>query len=156
MNKQIVVAKGSYSAVTFSTTEGQSMAKHWINDEDETKLLSKYIVNDKHYGMWALQIRDNTHDFFVVTEMGQVLGSKHCTMEGPTYALFDGSSVKLAQVAPHLVIDDIHAPRTFGDGGEATPGRSVKLKEFRLSILEYMKTKGDVYCCSARRSKMRI
>ena len=131
------------------------MAKHWINDEDETKFLSKYVVNDKHYGMWALQIRDNTHDFFVVTEMGEVIGSKHCTMEGPTYALFDGPSVKLAQVAPHLVINDLYAPKEDGDGGDVSPGRSVKLKEFRLSILEYMKTKGDVYCCSARKSKMR-
>ncbi|KPK26848.1 MAG: hypothetical protein AMK69_11395 [Nitrospira bacterium SG8_3] len=109
------------------------MAKYWINDEDETKLLSKYMVNDKHYGMWAIQIQDNKHEFHVVTEKGQVLGSKLCTLKGPVYSLFDGDDVALVHVAP--------------------PGRSVELKEFRLFILDYGKNKGDAYCCSAKKAE---
>ena len=134
------------------------MAKLWINDDEGTRLLSKYIVDNKHYGMWAIQVLDNTHEFFVVTEMGQVLGSKQCTMDGPTYALFDAESVKLGHIAPHLIP---HDPDTGQMSGREDPntntntGRSVKLKEFRLSISEYIKNKGAVYCCSSRRSEIR-
>jgi len=132
------------------------MARHWIDDEDGTRLLSKYIVDDKHYGMWAIQIRDNTHEFFVVTQTGQVLGSKQCTLEGPAYALFDGEDVKLAHVAPHLVSDDSNDRQISGPKDpDAKAGRSVKLKEFRFSILEYIKTIGAIYCCSSRRSQIR-
>jgi hypothetical protein len=134
----------------------KTMAKYWINDEDETKLLSKYMVNDKHYGMWAIQIQDNKHEFHVVTEKGQVLGSKLCTLKGPVYSLFDGDDVALVHVAPHLVFDDLSDLDAWNKGNpESTTGRSVELKEFRLFILDYGKNKGDAYCCSAKKAETR-
>ena len=132
------------------------MAKYWINDADETKLLSKYIVNDKHYAMWALQIQDNKHEFYVLTEKGLVLGSKLCTPKGPAYSLFDADNVELAHVAPHLVFDDPCDLDAWNKGNpESTTGRDVELKEFRLFMLEYIKNTGDAYCCSANKAETR-
>ena len=129
------------------------MAKCWIDDEGETKLLSKYMVNDRHYGMWAIQIQDSRHEFYVVTENGLVLGSKTCTPKGPAYSLFEGDNVGLVHVAPHLVLNDRSDIDAWKKGNpQSTTGRSVELKEFRLFILEYMKNKGDVYCCSAKKA----
>lgn len=131
------------------------MAKQWIDDDDATRFLSKYMVNDKHYGMWAIQVQDNRHEFFVVSETGQVLGSKRCTLEGPTYALFDEGNVKLAHVAPHLTYDDQNIGKIPGQKDPvAEGGRIVKLKEFRLSIMEYINNGGAAYCCSRIRSKI--
>ena len=127
------------------------MVECWIDDDNATKLLSKYMVNDKHYGMWAIQIQDSTHEFHVVTEKGQVLGSKTCTPEGPAYSLFDGDDVELVHVAPHLVFNDYSDLRAWNEGNpESTTGRSVGLREFRLFILEYTKNKGHVYCCAKK------
>lgn len=132
------------------------MAKQWIDDDDATRFLSKYILNDKHYGMWAIQVRDNTHGFFVVTETGQVLGSKRCTLDGPTYALFDEQDVKLAHVAPHLTYGNRDTAGITGQkDSETQGGRIVKFKEFRLSILEHIKNGGAAYCCSHIRTKIR-
>ena len=132
------------------------MAKHWIDDEGETQFLSKYMVNDRHYGMWAIQIQDSRHEFHVVTEKGLVLGSKICTPKGPAYSLFDRDNVDLAHVAPHLVLNDRSDLDAWNKGNpQSTTGRSVELKEFRLFILEYMKNKGDVYCCSAKKAERR-
>jgi hypothetical protein len=63
----------------------KAIARHWIDDAHQTRLLSKYIVNDKHYGMWAIQIQDNKHEFHVITEEVRVFGSKLCTLEGPGF-----------------------------------------------------------------------
>jgi hypothetical protein len=133
------------------------VAKQWIDDDDATRFLSKYIVNDKHYGMWAIQVQDNRHEFFVVTETGQVLGSKHCTLDGPTYTLFDDQEVNLAHVAPHLTYDGLGNGNITGHKEpEAEGGRIVRLKEFRLSILEYINNGGAAYCCSRMKSKISI
>lgn len=132
------------------------MSKYWIDDTDGTKLLSKYVVNDKHYGMWAIQIQDSKHEFHVVTRKGHVLGSKLCTLKGPVYSLFDGDTVELVHVAPHLVFDDLFELDAWNKGNpKMTGGRSVELKEFRLFMLEYMKNKGDVYCCSTKKAEGR-
>jgi hypothetical protein len=134
----------------------KTMAKYGINDAEKTKLLSKYMVNDKHYGMWAIQIRDNKHEFHVVTEKGRVLGSKLCTLKGPIYSLFDADNVELVHVAPRLVFDDLYDLDAWNKGNpKSTTGRSVELKEFRLFMLEYMKNKGDVYCCNAKKAETR-
>ena len=130
------------------------MAKYWIDDEGKTKLLSKYMVNNKHYGMWAVQIQDSKHEFHVVTEKGLVLGSKICTPEGPAYSLFDGDNVELVHVAPHLVFDALYDLNAWNkENPKTTTGRSVELKEFRLFILEYMKNKGHIYCCSTKKAE---
>jgi hypothetical protein len=132
------------------------MVKYWIDNAEETKLFSKYMVNDKNYGMWAIQIRDSKHDFHVVTENGRVLGSKTCTLRGPVYSLFDQDCVELVHVAPHLVFDDLSDLNSWHKGNpESASGRRVELKEFRLFMLEYNKSKGKVYCCSAKRAKTR-
>ena len=132
------------------------MVRYWMNDEDETKLLSKYMINDRHYGMWAIQIQDNRHEFHVVTEKGRVLGSKLCTLKGPVYSLFDGDDVELVHVAPHLVFDDLSALDAWNQGNpKSATGRSVELKEFRLFILDYGENKGDAYCCSAKKVETR-
>lgn len=132
------------------------MAKYWIDDPDETKLLSKYMVNDKHYVMWAIQIQDNKHEFYVVTAKGRVIGSKLCTLYGPLYSLFDGDDVELVHVAPHLVFDDFYNLDAWKKGNpKTTTGREVELKEFRLFVLEYMKNNGDVYCCSDKKTETR-
>ena len=133
------------------------MAKCWIDDEGKTKLLSKYMVNNKHYGMWAVQVQDSKHEFHVLTEEGLVLGSKICTPEGPAYSLFDGDNVELVYVAPHLVLDDLYDLAGWYDKNpQASTGRSVELKEFRVFMLEYGKNKGDVYCCSAKKAETRM
>lgn len=130
------------------------MAEYWKNDADETKLLSKYMVNDKHYAMWALQIQDSKNEFYVVTKKGLVLGSKLCTPKGPTYSLFDGDNVELVHVAPHLVFDDLCDLEAWNKGNpKSTTGRSVELKEFRLFILEYIKNTEDAYCCGAKKAE---
>ena len=132
------------------------MAKYWINDEAKTKLFSKYMVNNKHYAQWAIQIMDGKHEFHVVTENGRVLGSKLCTLKGPVYSLFDGDNVELVQAAPHLVFDHFSDLDAWNKGNpKSTTGRSVELKEFRLFMLEYSKNKGCVYCCSAKKAKTR-
>ena len=132
------------------------MAKEWIDDAEVTKLLSKYMVNDRHYGMWAIQIQDNKHEFHMVTEKGQVLGSKLCTFKGPEYSLFDEEGVELVRVAPCLVFDDLYDLDAWNKGNPtSTTGRSVEFKEFRLFMLEYMKNKGEVYCCSAKKAETR-
>ena len=134
------------------------MAKYWIDDAEETKLLSKYILNNRHYRMWAVQIQDNKHEFHVVTERGQVLGSKICSLKGPVYSLFDGDAVELVHVAPHLVFDNMFDLEAWKAGNPApATGRNVELKEFRLFILGYKESnKGNVYCCSAKKSDMRM
>jgi hypothetical protein len=112
------------------------------------------MVNDKHYGMWAIQIQDNKHEFYAVTENGRVLGSKLCTLKGPAYSLFDGDKVKLFHIAPHLVFRRLSDPEAINRRNpKSTTGRSVELNEFRLFMLEYMKNKGDVYCCSAKKTE---
>ena len=132
------------------------MGKYWIDGEDDTRLISKYMVNDKHYGMWAVQIQDSKHEFHVVTETGLVLGSKICTPKGPAYSLFDGDNVELIHVAPHLVFDDFYDLSAWNKPNSKTStGRSVELKEFRLFMVEYMKNRGDVYCCSAKKAERR-
>jgi len=132
------------------------MAKHWINDADKTRLLSKYMVNDKHYGMWAIQIQDNRHEFHVVTEKGRVLGSKFCSLKGPVYSLFDGDKVELVHVAPDLFFNDLCDLNAWNKGNpRSSGGRSVELKEFRHFMSQYMKDKGDLYCCSAKKAATR-
>jgi len=132
------------------------MAKYWINDEEKTKLFSKYMVNNKHYAQWAIQIMDGKHEFHVVTEKGRVLGSKMCTPKGPVYSLFDGDDVDLVHVDPRLVFDDVYDLDAWHKGNpKSTTGRSVELKEFRLFILEYTKNKGHVYCCSEKKAETR-
>ena len=94
--------------------------------------------------------------FHVVTEKGRVLGSKLCTLKGPVYSLFDGDNVELVHVAPHLVFDDFCDLDAWNKGNpKSISGRSVELKEFRLFMLEYMKNKGDAYCCSAKKAETR-
>lgn len=157
-SRTLVFASRNLGYVRFypSRKKERTMAKYWKDDEDDTRLLSKYRVNDKHYGMWAIQIQDNKHEFHVVTETGQVLGSKICTPRGPVYSLFDGDNVELVHVAPHLVFDDVYDLDAWNKGNpESTTGRSVELKEFRLCMLEYKKNKGDVYCCSAKKAETR-
>lgn len=137
-----------------SRRKEKAMAKYWINDEEKTKLFSKYMVNDKHYGMWAIQIMDGKHEFHVVTAKGRVLGSKMCTPKGPVYSLFDGENVDLVQVDPRLVFDDLYDLEAWEKGNLLPPaGRDVGLREFQLYITEYSKNKGDVYCCSAKKSR---
>ena len=132
----------------------KAMAKYWIDDEGETKLLSKYMVNDKHYAMWAIQIQDTKHEFHVVSEKGQVLGSKICTPEGPAYSLFDVDNVELVHVAPHLVFDDFNDLDAWNKANpKPTTGRIVELREFRLFVAEYMENKGRVYCCSTKKAE---
>ncbi|MDY6950223.1 MAG: hypothetical protein SWE60_01815 [Thermodesulfobacteriota bacterium] len=132
------------------------MSKHWINDEEKTKLFSKYIVNNKHYGQWKIQIKDGKHEFHVVTARGRVLGSKMCTPKGPEYSVFDGDNVGLVHVAPHLVFEDLHDLEAWEKGNPLPPsGRDVGLREFRLYITEYSKRKGDVYCCNAKKAETR-
>lgn len=132
------------------------MAKHWINDEEKTKLFSKYVVNNKHYGQWTIQIKDGKHDFHVVTAKGRVLGSKMCTPKGPAYSVFDGDNVELVHVAPHLVFDDLYDLDAWEKGHPLPPaGRDVGLREFQRYITEYSKHKGDVYCCNAKKAETR-
>jgi len=132
------------------------MAKYWIDHADETKLLSKYIVNDKHYGMWAIQIMDGRHEFHVITEKGRVLGSKMCSPKGPVYSLFDGDDVDLVHVAPRLVFHDLYDLETWEEGNPLPPaGRDVGLREFQLYITEYSENEGDVYCCNAKKAEAR-
>ena len=132
------------------------MAKYWINDEEKTKLFSKYMVNNKHYAQWAIQVMDSKHEFHVVTEKGRVLGSKICTPNGPTYSLFDRDSVELVHVDPYLVFDDFYDLEVWKKGNPLPPeGRDVGLPEFQLYITEYRKNQGDVYCCSAKRVETR-
>ena len=132
------------------------MAKYWIDDEGQTKLLSKYMVNDKHYGMWAIQIQDSKHEFHVVTQKGLVLGSKTCTPKGPAYSLFDGENVELVHVAPHLVFEHLYDLAAWEKGNPLPPaGRHVGLGEFQLYITEYSKKNGNVYCCSAKKAEIR-
>jgi hypothetical protein len=131
----------------------KAMPKHWINDEEKTKLFSKYKVNNKHYAKWAIQVMDGKHEFHVMTAEGRVLGSKMCTHKGPAYSLFDGESVDLVHVAPRLVFDDYYDLDAWKKGNPQVPiGRSVELREFRLFMMEYSKNKGDVYCCCVKRA----
>jgi hypothetical protein len=132
------------------------MPADWLDDADGHKLLSKYLLDDRNYPKWALQVMDSEHEFHVTTGEDKVLGSKMCTPEGPEYYLFDREDVDLVDVAPRLVLDNLddlaawHKRRS-----EAPAGRSVNLQEFRLFMLEYSKNKGDVHCCGAPKVKSR-
>ena len=119
------------------------MAKYWINDADETKLLSKYMVNDKHYGMWAIQIQDNKHEFHVVTAKGLVLGSKMCTRKGPAYSLFDGDNVELVYVAPTLFsMIFMILPAGMKRILRRLPGEVLNSKSFEFSCWNTGRTRG--------------
>ena len=131
-----------------------AMAKYWIDDEEKTKLFSKYMVNNKHYAQWAMQIVDGKHEFHVMTANGRVLGSKMCTPKGPVYSLFDGENVDLVHVDPRLVFDDFYDLDAWEKGNPPpSTGRSVELGEFRLFMVEYSKAEGDVYCCDAKKAQ---
>ncbi len=131
------------------------MAKYWINDEEKTKLFSKYMVNDKHYGMWAIQVMDGKHAFHVMTAEGRVLGSKMCTLKGrPAYSLFDEKNVDLVHVDPRLIIEDHYDLADWHKENPLPPeGRDVGLPEFQLYVTEYSKNKGDVYCCGEKKAE---
>lgn len=132
------------------------MPADWLDDVDGRKRLSKYLLDDKNYAKWALQVMDSEHEFHVTTEKDKVLGSKMCTSEGPEYHLFDREDVDLVNVAPRLVLDNLDdLDAWYERNPEAPAGRSVNLQEFRLYMLEYSKNKGDVYCCSAKKVKSR-
>ena len=130
------------------------MPADWLGNLDGHKQLSKYLLDDKNYAKWALQVMDSEHEFHVTTDKDQVLGSKMCTPDGPEYYLFDKGDVGLVDVAPHLVLDNCDDFEAWHPKHpEAPRGRSVTLKMFRLHMLDYSKNKGDIYCCSAKKVK---
>jgi hypothetical protein len=132
------------------------MAKYWINDEEKTKLFSKFMVNSKHYAQWAIQVNDSKHAFHVLTADGRVLGSKTCTLKGPAYSLFDEEKVELIHVDPRLILDDFYDLETWEKRNPVPlTGRDVGVREFQLYIKEYSKNQGDVYCCSAKKFEKR-
>ena len=131
------------------------MPADWLDDVNGHKLLSKYLLNDKNYAKWALQVMDREHEFHVTTEKDKVLGSKMCTSEGPEYYLFDRGDVDLVDFAPRLVLDNLDDLAAWHQRNpEAPAGRSVNLQEFRHYMLEYSKNEGDVHCCSAKKAKL--
>ena len=132
------------------------MPADWLDDLDGNKRLSKYLLDDKNYAKWALQVMDSEHDFHVTTKKDKVLGSKMCTSEGPEYYLFDMEDVDLVDVAPRLVLDNLDDLAAWHRRNpEAPSGRSVNLQEFRLYMTEYSKNKGDIHCCSEKQVKSR-
>jgi hypothetical protein len=131
------------------------MAKYWINDEEKTKLFSKYMVNSKHYAQWAIQVNDSKHTFHVLTANGRVLGSKTCTLKGrPVYSLFDEKNVDLVDVDPRLIIEDLYdLAEWYKKNPLQSVGRDVGVREFQLYITEYGKSTGAVYCCGAKKAE---
>ena len=97
------------------------MSADWLDDIDGHKLLSKYLLDDKHYSKWALQVMDSEHEFHVTTEKDKVLGSKMCTPEGPEYFLFDREDVDLVDVAPRLVLDNLDDLDAWYERNPETP-----------------------------------
>jgi len=129
------------------------MEKYWINDEEKTKLFSKYMVNNKHYARWAIQVMDGEHEFYIVTAKGRVLGSKMCMLKGrPVYSLFDEENVDLVHVDPRLVFDEFYDLEDWKKENPLPPvGRDVGLREFQLYIAGHSKNNGDVYCCGEKK-----